>query len=220
MHNNIIDPTVLLNRDDIKIVQMETSSVCNAACPTCARERFLQFNKKTAVSLSLTKVKEIFTEKFIANLDYLDMCGNTGDPAAAPETIEIFKYFRKINNSMAFGMHTNGSLRDTSWWKNLGQVLSRSQDRCVFGIDGLEDTNHIHRVNTNFKKIIQNSQAFIKAGGNAHWHFLVFEHNEHQVEEARALSQDLGFRNFTPKVSNRFFMNIKHIQPPKSKRWQ
>jgi hypothetical protein len=44
-----------------------------------------------------------------------------------------------------------------------------------------------------------NVKAFIDAGGNAVWEYLIFEHNEHQVEQARQMSKDLGFVIFVPK---------------------
>jgi hypothetical protein len=37
---------------------------------------------------------------------------------------------------------------------------------------------------------------FVGAGGKAKWKFIVFKHNSHQQEEARKLSQDLGFVDF------------------------
>ena len=55
----------------------------------------------------------------------------------------------------------------------------------VFGIDGLEDTSHIYRVNTSFKKVIENAEAFIKQGGLGTWQFIVFKHNVHQLESAK-----------------------------------
>ena len=33
---------------------------------------------------------------------------------------------------------------------------------------------------------------YIKAGGVARWEFLVFKHNQHQIEEARQLANELG----------------------------
>lgn len=195
---------------------METSSVCNAACPMCQRENDPRFNKDTeSVSLSLAKVKTLFDDDFIRQLDSMFMCGSYGDPAAAPETIDIFAHFRKVNDTMSLGIHSNGSLRTTQWWSDLGLLLSRSNDYCYFGIDGLADTNHIHRVNTSFSKLISNASAFIKSGGKAHWEFLVFEHNEHQVEEARKMSQELGFTGFRTKVSRRFNMVVTDLRPPK-----
>ena len=194
----------MLNRNNAKQLHMETSSVCNAACPMCPREIDPRFNKKTdGVSLSLEKVKELFSNDFISNLESMYMCGNYGDPAAAPDAIDIFQHFRETNPNMTLGMHTNGSLRSASWWSKLGTILSRNTDYCYFGIDGLADTNHIHRVNTDFSKLIENASSFINAGGKAHWEFLVFAHNEHQVDEARLLSEKLGFVGFREKVTRR-----------------
>jgi len=205
----------MFNINNTKELHMETSSVCNAACPLCARETDPNFNKKNAVSLSLTKVKELFDEKFISNLDSMFMCGVYGDPAAAPDTIEIFKYFREINPTIRLSIHSNGGLRAARWWEELGTVLCNEGDWCYFGIDGLIDTNHIHRVNTDFSKIMENAASFISSGGRAHWEFLVFRHNEHQVEEARRLSQDMGFINFRVKISRRFNIIVAPaIHPP------
>jgi sulfatase maturation enzyme AslB (radical SAM superfamily) len=69
----------------------------------------------------------------------------------------------------------------------------------IFSIDGLEDTNHIYRRNVKWDKLISNVKSFINAGGVAEWDYLVFKHNEHQLEEAEKFSKELGFKFFTPK---------------------
>ena len=51
---------------------------------------------------------------------------------------------------------------------------------------------------------MRNVTAFVGAGGNAEWDFLVFRHNEHQVEAARQLSVSLGFSRFQVKSTARF----------------
>jgi hypothetical protein len=79
--------------------------------------------------------------------------------------------------------------------------------RCFFGIDGLADTNHVYRRGTSWERIIANAKTFITSGGYAEWDFLVFQHNEHQLEEARDLSKALGFRRFNIKATARFFSN-------------
>ncbi|MGH9943880.1 MAG: hypothetical protein ACRD9R_16165, partial [Pyrinomonadaceae bacterium] len=53
-------------------------------------------------------------------------------------------------------------------------------------------------------KVMESVKAFIGAGGHADWHFIVFRHNEHQVEEARELARELGFREFCVKRTGRF----------------
>ena len=47
-------------------------------------------------------------------------------------------------------------------------------------------------------------KSFIEAGGRARWDFLVFDFNEHQVDEARKLSEEWGFEKFIVKKSSRF----------------
>jgi hypothetical protein len=47
-------------------------------------------------------------------------------------------------------------------------------------------------------------RAFTSAGGRARWDFLIFEHNQHQVEIAKQLSEELGFEKFVAKKTGRF----------------
>jgi MoaA/NifB/PqqE/SkfB family radical SAM enzyme len=74
-----------------------------------------------------------------------------------------------------------------------------------FGIDGLEDTLHLYRKNVKYNKVIENATAFINAGGRAQWNFIVFKHNEHQVEEVRHLGKELKFFNVLIRKTGRFF---------------
>jgi hypothetical protein len=73
-----------------------------------------------------------------------------------------------------------------------------------FNIDGLDTTNWLYRKNTDFNKIIANATAYINAGGRAVWNFIVFEHNQDQVEQARELSKKIGFQDFKSRATGRF----------------
>jgi MoaA/NifB/PqqE/SkfB family radical SAM enzyme len=132
------------------------------------------------------------------------MCGNYGDPITAKDTKEIFSYIRRHNPTMQLSMHTNASAKTPEWWSQLPQAMGANH-YVVFGLDGLADTNHLYRQGTIWSKIMDNARAFIQAGGRARWDYIVFAHNEHQVEEARALAKEMGFEQFNIKKSNRFF---------------
>jgi hypothetical protein len=43
----------------------------------------------------------------------------------------------------------------------------------------------------------------MQAGGIAKWKFIIFDHNKHQIEEARSLAENMGFAKFVPVVTNR-----------------
>jgi MoaA/NifB/PqqE/SkfB family radical SAM enzyme len=195
--------------NEIKTIHLEMTDACNAACPMCARNiNGGQDNPQLpGTELSINDVKKIFKPEFIAQLERMYMCGNYGDPIAARDTLETFAYFREHNANMMLSMHTNGSAKRPEWWAELAATIGR-KGYVVFSLDGLEDTNHLYRQNTVWKKIMENAQAFINAGGRARWDFIVFAHNEHQVEEAEALAKQMGFEKFQYKKSARFFSNV------------
>lgn len=212
----------MLTSRDIKVLHLEPTDVCQAACPLCARETDPDFNHKSKHHLSVEMLKQILPEGFIENLNKMFMCGNYGDPSAGYNTIAIFEYFRKKNPEITLGMNSNGAIGTTFWWHALAKILHRTQDYVVFSIDGLRDTNSIYRVNVNWNKLMQNAEAFIAAGGSAHWDMLIYHHNQHQVEACERLARDLGFKWFRAKVSKRPLVGRLEYpvdwQPPQQKK--
>ena len=128
------------------------------------------------------------------------MCGNLGDPMMAPDCLEIFEYFREVNPKIYLSMNTNGGARKPEWWAQLAKVVNH----VTFSIDGLGVTNAIYRKGVKWKNVTDNVKEFINAGGKAKWDYLVFEHNEHQIELAEHISKRLGFVEFRPKATNRY----------------
>ena len=192
---------------DIKVLHLEPTDVCQAACPLCARETDKNFRKDRQHHLDMYKLMQAFDADKIAKLDKMFMCGNYGDPAAGKYTLNIYREFRKLNKKIVLGMNTNGGLQNALWWNELGRIFHQPQDYVVFSIDGLEGTNHVYRKNVTWLRIMQNAQSFIQAGGSAHWDMLVYRHNQHQVDECKQLAQSMGFKWFRAKVSKRGFTN-------------
>ena len=67
--------------------------------------------------------------------------------------------------------------------------LARLNCTIVFGIDGLEDTNHLYRQGVKWNNLMDRVQTFISEGGKANWQFIPFEHNKHQIHDAKKLSE-------------------------------
>jgi MoaA/NifB/PqqE/SkfB family radical SAM enzyme len=193
----------MLNNREIKVLHIEPTDVCQAACPLCARETDVNFDKKQHHHLSMEKILQVFDADRIAVLDKMFMCGDYGDPAAGQYTLNIYRQFRQLNPSIVLGMNTNGALQNLQWWQDLAGILNQPRDYVVFSIDGLDDTNHVYRKNVVWKKLIDNASAFISAGGSAHWDMLVYQHNEHQVDLCEQMARDMGFTWFRAKVSKR-----------------
>jgi len=190
---------------DIKTVHLENTQNCQASCPMCDRnQNGGAVNPHIDLSeLTLEDCKRIFEPEFIQQLNTMYMCGNLGDPIVARDTLEIFKYFREHNSKMWLSMNTNAGAKDETWWRELAKVFGR-MGAVIFSVDGLRDTNHIYRQGVVWDNVERNMQAFIDAGGRARWDFLIFEHNQHQVQEAEALAWEWGCEKFMKKKTGRF----------------
>ena len=138
----------------IRQVHLELTDKCNAACPQCARsDHGGPINPQLPLTeLSLPDVKSIFAEEFVAQLNRLYACGNYGDPIVALECAEIFGYFRSCNPKIKLGIHTNGGTRSVAFWQRLGRLMPKGLGYVRFGIDGLEDTNHLYRRNVRWPR--------------------------------------------------------------------
>jgi len=195
----------LYKYEDIKAIHLEVTQRCNASCPMCDRnQNGGALNPHINLDeITLFDCQKIFESKFIKQLDTMYMCGNLGDPIIAQDTIKIFEYFRNHNDKMWLSMNTNGGARDREWWKELAKVLKKPA-AVIFSVDGLHDTNHLYRQGVVWDNVEQNMRTFIEAGGRARWDFLIFEHNQHQVDEARVLAESWGVEKFVAKKTARF----------------
>ena len=196
----------MYNYNSIRTVHLEITQRCQAACPMCDRNENGGIDNKhiTNAELSIDDCKKIFTPEFIEQLDVMYMCGNLGDPIVAHDTLAVFKYFRAHNPKMWLSMNTNGGGRDAGWWAELATVIGKN-GAVIFSVDGLSDTNHLYRQNVNWEKVENAMTSYVGAGGRARWDFIIFDHNQHQVDEAELLSSQWGIEKFTKKKTARFF---------------
>ena len=182
------------------IFHIELTDKCNAGCPMCPRTDAMNFCKPDRekvfnVELSLDDFKQHFTDEFCARTKEIVFGGAYGDPLAARQLLEIADYLTARGVRLA--VSTNGGLRKPEWWQRFGEMMKRTGSRLELHIDGLADTNPLYRVKTNFAKIIENATAYIATGARAEWHFIIFRHNQHQIDEAFRLSRAMGFAEFT-----------------------
>ena len=182
------------------IFHIELTDKCNAGCPMCPRTDAMNFCKPDRekvfnVELSMDDFKQHFTDEFCARTEEIVFGGAYGDPLAASQLLEIADHLTARGVRLA--VSTNGSLRKPEWWRRLGKMMKRTGSRLELHIDGLADTNPLYRVKTDFAKIIENATAYIATGARAEWHFIIFRHNQHQIDAAFRRSRAMGFAEFT-----------------------
>lgn len=191
----------------IEWIDIELTSYCNLACPGCMREQLPYLKPHLNKDLlSLDSLKQWIKKEDLPNLKLINFCGSVDEPTSHPEFFEIIEYFK------TFGLHinvsTNGSLRTPKWWAELAKILPE-QHTVIFGIDGVGKLSEKYRVGSNVKKVTNNCRSFIRSGGQAVWQFILFDWNEHQLEDAKKLAVEEGFSKFRVVNSHRKTFNEK-----------
>lgn len=195
---------------DLRQLHLEVSTRCNAECPMCARNIFgAAAPGLTETSMTLDQFRACLPEHVLAQLEIVDICGAYGDPAIAPELLDICHHIHATNPATFIRIYSNGGLRIPTWWARLAEIPGITT---IFAIDGLA-TNGVYRRKVDIDKVLANAAAFIDAGGRAHWDYIAFAHNEHEIDTARARATELGFAEFSVKKTARFLRPLYEPAP-------
>lgn len=191
----------MIEINQIKIVHVEASSRCNSRCPMCSRFTSNGFVQPALNETDLTGevFYKLFTKEFTSQLEHVYFSGVYGDPCLNKLLPEFVNYLMD-NGCKSVSIDTNGGYRSEDWWAR----LARQYVTINFAIDGADnETLNKYRIGVVYDKVYANMKAFVAAGGHAQWNFIVFKHNEHQVEIAKQLALDVGAK-FRLKITQKF----------------
>ena len=185
----------MIQFDKIRRLHIELSTRCNSTCPDCPRNlrgvEILDDVCFPVAQLHLDDIKKILSCNFVRQLNMVLFNGNYGDFITARDGYQIVQYLKSCNPDLEIQISTNASAQPDIWSK-----LGRLGIEVQFRLDGLKDTHHLYRQNTDWDLILANAANFIAAGGRAVWAMIAFDHNRHQIDACRQLSQDMGFHEF------------------------
>ncbi len=214
----------LLNTNEITRLQFELTNYCNAHCPQCARCNYYERNWEKEINsnttpydygindthMDLDAYKRIIDGDTWDKLGSVHYCGNYDEPTIHPHMVEMATYtLDSINdrnsevNKIQVTISTNGGTRSPEWWAELGRINKhyRSGIRIIWGIDGWQDTNHLYRRGVKWEQVEANFRAwnhYQRSSGpvTSEWQFIVFDHNQHQLQWAKDNYKRLGFNRF------------------------
>lgn len=187
-------------------VQIEPSTRCPLLCPDCARTKIME-SKHTEwngdsryrmypdfriTDLSIENFKHFIRPE--NKLKWIHYNANLSDPIWGGNILEQLALVNKMEKRPRLYFSTNGSGKSSEWWYNFATKLQPG-DYLGFAIDGLEDTNHIYRINADWQTIINGLKVCLKyrkPGVAITWRYIVFQHNKHQVFDAYDKSVEMG----------------------------
>lgn len=185
----------------VRSFNLEITNRCVLGCPECARtgNAWVTENLSDLPVSLLERVFPISQRQRFEGLN-INLCGAYGDCIYHRQFHDVIKHLKAAGLTLM--VETNGSHRKREWWEKTCNLLGED-DVITFSVDGLEDTNHLYRINARWDDIIA-AMRFCAERVTVSWKYIVFSHNEHQIDQAKALAKDIGVRDISFKKSARF----------------
>jgi radical SAM protein with 4Fe4S-binding SPASM domain len=180
-------------------LMLEPTRRCNLRCPLCITGRG-----------EVERAPDLTAARFRMILDQFEggcrsmILHNYGEPLLNRELPEMIAY-AKAHGSEFTTLSTNATLLDDWWCERLATC---GLDEIIVSVDGLtQETYQVYRVGGKLHKVsagIRRLVQRIRDRGSALkvvMQFIVFRHNEHEVEGVFDYGKDLGVHKVAIKVS-------------------
>ena len=203
-------------------VRIEASSVCQLRCVACPTTNGLM---DKVVGKGFLRYGDF--KKLIDNNDWIKNVelSNNGEVFLNPELVDIMRYADE--HDVALTADNGANLNNVSDEVMEGLVKYKFRSICC-SIDGAsEDTYPIYRVNGSYNRVIENlkkinhyKKVYNSVFPYLNWQFIVFGHNEHEIEIARNTAKELNmtfsiklnYSNFSPIINHDFVKKTSGLE--------
>lgn len=202
----------------IKKVRIDASTVCQLKCRVCDTASGKM--KETVVGHGFLEFEDF--KKFIDDNPQIKQVelSSCGEIFLNPEMARIIKYGYEKGIELSAG---NGVNLNTVNDEVLEALVKYRFDFMNISIDGAsQQTYSIYRVGGNFdtvigniKKINQYKKKYNSKLPGMQWQFVVFGHNEHEIEKARQMAKSLDVRFNAKMNSDPSYSPVKNVEKVK-----
>lgn len=174
------------------ILNIEPGNVCNLKCPLCPTGLGDQGMAKGFIDLGF--FKHIF-DQLRGSLTSVNLY-SWGEPLLNKDLVRIIRYIKESDKAIRVVISTNLNIRDD---KLLEELIDSGIDEVIVSCDGAcQATYEKYRVGGDFNLVMHNLRYLaskkeeLAKDSSIVWNFLVFRHNEHEVEKAREMAKETG----------------------------
>jgi len=194
-------------------ISIEPTTSCNLKCPECPSG----LSKFSRITGNITdNVVDRIINQFAKHLLYVTFYFQ-GEPLIHPKFSEYVKKLK--SNKIIVATSTNAHFLTKE--KSV-EIIDSKLDRLIISLDGTDSETYLkYRKGGDFNLVIKNIKTFIsikkKNKSNTplvELQFIVFKHNEHQIDEINALGKSLGVDKVSIKTAQLYeFENGNELMP-------
>lgn len=175
----------LLDLDKIEVVELDLTTMCNAACPLCFRNH-KDFPEKFQKPFARDALEILGQLQAFKNLKKVELIGQLSEPTTHPSLIMIVKTLKSLGKKIK--ICTNGDLHDRYFWSSLGQTLDY-QDEVWFTLCGSTEEMHFkYRIGTSLERVLGHARALRRAKKIDGARALKFQYNQEDLASERFAS--------------------------------
>ncbi len=177
---------------------MEVTNVCNLKCPFCLTGKGISGGRDVR-HMKFEEAKRILDE--VGDYLYFLQVYTWGEPLLNKDIIRIIEYAKQKNIYVM--LSTNATAMTPAYNRRL---LDSGIDYIMVAIDGgSRESYQIYRRGGDYDKVMANVRDLLaqreeRGSGKpfVEWQFIVFRHNEHEVESTEKMAYAMGINKFTP----------------------
>lgn len=174
------------------VLNVEPGNICNLKCPLCPTG----LNEPGAVKGFMDQ--GIFNKVFDQLKDSLRSINlySWGEPLLNKNLISMIRRVKDYNDKIRITISTNLNVKDNAL---LNDLIASGVDEIIVSCDGSNQESYSrYRVGGNFALVMDNLESLVKykkeLGRDTAivWNFLVFRHNEKEIDRAAVMAKDIG----------------------------
>ncbi len=202
------------------IIMIEPTNVCNLKCPLCPSGADTLNRNKGFMEFDL--FKKLVDE--VSEYAFMLILWNQGEPFLNKDFIKMCRY--ASSKKMMLLVSTNANQLPEA-----KEIVTSGIERLIISLDGAtQETYNKYRINGNLKTVINHVKSIIAEKRRQKtnfpriiWQFIVMKHNEHEVEEIKRLSKEIGVDTLSLKTAQIYSKeDIENFLPvnPKYRRYR
>ncbi|GBD03183.1 Coenzyme PQQ synthesis protein E [bacterium HR19] len=172
-------------------IYVDPTNICNLKCPLCPTGR-KEFGRKPGY-MKFDDFKKLIDEigKYLFQVDFYFW----GEPLLNKEIFKMVNYAHQNKIRTRISTNFNFDIEPE-------KIVESGLDELIVSLDGASDKTYSkYRVGGSFEKVISNIRKLQECKGKMGranpritWQFLVFAHNEHEIDKAKKMAKELGVR--------------------------